>query len=98
MLRLLFTARLCASLVPPPSHRVEPRAVDATSARWRGGSPRRGKRRLLDDDAKEEAVDPVQWGQAGAALLANEWSNVADRIDGWFLGVVVEQAPLASYR
>ena len=67
MLRLLITARLCASLVaPPPKRQV---------------SPVRAKRRLLDDDdAKEPAVDPVQWGQAGAALLANEWSNVANQI------------------
>ena len=91
LLRLLLIVRLCASLVPPPSHRVEPRAVDATSARWRGGSPVRGKRRLLDDDdAKEQAVDPVQWGQAGAALLANEWSNVADRIGIGELGELAE--------
>ena len=91
MLRLLLTARLCASLVPPPSHRVEPCAIDARHARWRGGSPIRGKRRLLDDDdAKEQAVDPVQWGQAGAALLANEWSNVAEQIGIAELSELVE--------
>jgi hypothetical protein len=94
MLRLLLTARLCASLVPPPSHRVEPCAIAARHARWRGGSPIRAKRRLLDDDdAKEEAVDPVQWGQAGAALLANEWSNVAEQIGIDELGDLVEARP-----
>ena len=94
MLRLLLTARLCASLVPPPSHRVEPCAIDARHARWRGGSPIRGKRRLLDDDdAKEPAVDPVQWGQAGAALLAKEWSNVAEQIGIAELGDLAEARP-----
>ena len=79
LLRLLLVARLCASLVaPPPKRQV---------------SPVRAKRRLLDDDAKEEAVDPVQWGQAGAALLANEWSNVADRIGIGELGELVEARP-----
>jgi hypothetical protein len=73
LLRLLLTARLCASL------RV---------------APLRAKRRLLDDDdAKEPAVDPVQWGQAGAALLANEWSNVADRIGIDELGDLAEARP-----
>ena len=48
------------------------------------------KRRLLEDETKEEAVDPVQWGQAGAALLATEWSNVADRIGIAELGELVE--------
>ena len=68
LLRLFLTARLCAALVAPP-----PRQGRV--------SPVRAKRRLLDDDnVKEEAVDPVQWGQAGAALLANEWSNVAAQI------------------
>ena len=67
LLRLLLTARLCAALVAPPPHQGRV-------------APRRGKRRLLDDNDKEEAVDPVQWGQAGAALLANEWSNVAEQI------------------
>ena len=77
LLRLLLIARLCASLVVLP----RPRAATAAHA----------KRRLLDDDdAKEEAVDPVQWGQAGAALLANEWSNVADRIGIAELGELVE--------
>ena len=77
LLRLLLVARLCASLVaPPPKRQV---------------SPVRAKRRLLDDDdAKEPAVDPVQWGQAGAALLATEWSNVADRIGIAELGELVE--------
>ena len=77
LLRLLLVARLCASLVaPPPKRQV---------------SPVRAKRRLLDDDdAKEPAVDPVQWGQAGAALLATEWSNVADRIGVAELGELVE--------
>ena len=77
LLRLLLVARLCASLVaPPPKRQV---------------SPVRAKRRLLDDDdAKEPAVDPVQWGQAGAALLATEWSNVADRIGIGELGELVE--------
>ena len=76
LLRLLLVARLCASLVaPPPKRQV---------------SPVRAKRRLLDDDAKEEAVDPVQWGQAGAALLANEWSNVAEQIGVAELGELVE--------
>ena len=73
LLRLLLTARLCASL------RV---------------APLRAKRRLLDDDdAKEQAVDPVQWGQAGAALLANEWSNVADQIGISELGDLAEARP-----
>ena len=93
MLRLILIVRLCASLAPPPSHRVEPRAVDARPARWRGGSPIRGKRRLLEDETKEEAVDPVQWGQAGAALLANEWSNVAEQIGIDELGDLVEARP-----
>ena len=80
LLRLLLVARLCASLVaPPPKHQV---------------SPVRAKRRLLDDDdAKEQAVDPVQWGQAGAALLANEWSNVADQIGIAELGELAEARP-----
>ena len=73
LLRLLLTARLCASL------RV---------------APLRAKRRLLDDDdAKEPAVDPVQWGQAGAALLANEWSNVAEQIGIDELGELAEARP-----
>ena len=73
LLRLLLTARLCASL------RV---------------APLRAKRRLLDDDdAKEQAVDPVQWGQAGAALLANEWSNVAEQIGIDELGDLAEARP-----
>ena len=73
LLRLLLTARLCASL------RV---------------APLRAKRRLLDDDdAKEPAVDPVQWGQAGAALLANEWSNVASQIGIAELGDLAEAHP-----
>ena len=73
LLRLLLTARLCASL------RV---------------APLRAKRRLLDDDdAKEPAVDPVQWGQAGAALLANEWSNVAEQIGIGELGDLAEAHP-----
>ena len=80
LLRLLLIARLCASLVVLP----RPRAATAAHA----------KRRLLDDDdAKEQAVDPVQWGQAGAALLANEWSNVADRIGIAELGDLVEARP-----
>ena len=79
LLRLLLVARLCASLVaPPPKRQV---------------SPVRAKRRLLDDDAKEEAVDPVQWGQAGAALLANEWSNVAEPIGIDELSELVEARP-----
>ena len=80
LLRLLLTARLCAALVaPPPKRQV---------------SPIRGKRRLLDDDdAKEQAVDPVQWGQAGAALLANEWSNVAEQIGIDELGDLAEARP-----
>ena len=84
MLRLLLTARLCASLVaPPPKRQV---------------SPIRGKRRLLDDDdAKEQAVDPVQWGQAGAALLANEWSNVAAQIGISELGDLAEARPSAIH-
>ena len=81
LLRLLFTARLCASLVPPPQRQGRV-------------APVRGKRRLLDDDdAKEQAVDPVQWGQAGAALLANEWSNVAAQIGVAELGELVEARP-----
>ena len=57
-------------------------------------APVRAKRRLLDDDdAKEPAVDPVQWGQAGAALLANEWSNVADQIGIGELGDLAEARP-----
>ena len=80
LLRLLLTARLCAALVaPPPKRQV---------------LPIRGKRRLLDDDdAKEQAVDPVQWGQAGAALLANEWSNVAEQIGIDELGDLAEARP-----
>ena len=81
LLRLLLTARLCAALVAPPPHQ----------GRF---APVRAKRRLLDDDdAKEQAVDPVQWGQAGAALLANEWSNVADQIGIGELGDLVEARP-----
>jgi len=81
LLRLLLTARLCAALVAPP-------------LRQGRVSPIRGKRRLLDDDdAKEPAVDPVQWGQAGAALLANEWSNVADQIGIGELGDLAEARP-----
>jgi len=81
LLRLLFTARLCASLVPPPQRQGRV-------------APVRAKRRLLDDDdAKEPAVDPVQWGQAGAALLANEWSNVAEQIGIAELGDLVEARP-----
>ena len=81
LLRLLFTARLCASLVPPPQRQGRV-------------APVRAKRRLLDDDdAKEQAVDPVQWGQAGAALLANEWSNVADQIGIGELGDLAEARP-----
>ena len=79
LLRLLLAARLCASLVVLP----RPRAATAAHA----------KRRLLEDETKEEAVDPVQWGQAGAALLANEWSNVADRIGIGELGELVEARP-----
>ncbi len=57
-------------------------------------APIRAKRRLLDDDdAKEQAVDPVQWGQAGAALLANEWSNVASQIGIAELGDLAEAHP-----
>ena len=80
LLRLLLIARLCASLVaPPPKRQV---------------SPVRAKRRLLDDDdAKEQAVDPVQWGQAGAALLANEWSNVAEQIGIDELSELAEARP-----
>ena len=80
LLRLLLTARLCAALVAPPPHQGRV-------------APRRGKRRLLDDNDKEEAVDPVQWGQAGAALLANEWSNVADQIGIGELSDLVEARP-----
>jgi hypothetical protein len=80
LLRLLLIAHLCASLV------VLPRPRAATAAH--------GKRRLLDDDdAKEETVDPVQWGQAGAALLANEWSNVAEQIGIGELGDLAEAHP-----
>ncbi len=35
-------------------------------------------------------MDPVQWGQAGAALLANEWSNVAEPIGISELSELVE--------
>ena len=77
LLRLLLIVRLCAALVAPPPHQGRV-------------APIRAKRRLLDDDAKEEAVDPVQWGQAGAALLANEWSNVAEQIGVAELGELVE--------
>ena len=81
LLRLLLTARLCAALVAPPTHQGRV-------------APIRAKRRLLDDDdAKEPAVDPVQWGQAGAALLANEWSNVADQIGIGELGDLAEARP-----
>ena len=79
LLRLLLVARLCASLVVLP----RPRTTTAAHA----------KRRLLEDETKEEAVDPVQWGQAGAALLATEWSNVADRIGIGELGELVETRP-----
>ena len=79
LLRLLLVARLCASLVVLP----RPRTTTAAHA----------KRRLLEDETKEEAVDPVQWGQAGAALLATEWSNVADRIGIGELGELVEARP-----
>ena len=81
LLRLLLTARLCAALVVPPPHQGR-------------AAPVRAKRRLLDDDdVKEPAVDPVQWGQAGAALLANEWSNVADQIGIGELSDLVEARP-----
>ena len=81
LLRLLFTARLCAALVAPPTHQGRV-------------APIRAKRRLLDDDdAKEQAMDPVQWGQAGAALLANEWSNVAAQIGISELTDLVEARP-----
>ena len=80
LLRLLLTARLCAALVAPPPHQGRV-------------APRRGKRRLLDDNDKEEAVDPVQWGQAGAALLANEWSNVAEQIGIDELSELAEARP-----
>ena len=80
LLRLLLTARLCAALVAPPPHQGRV-------------APRRGKRRLLDDNDKEEAVDPVQWGQAGAALLANEWSNVAEQIGLSELSELAEARP-----
>ena len=56
-------------------------------------APIRAKRRLLEDETKEEAVDPVQWGQAGAALLANEWSNVAEQIGIAELGDLAEARP-----
>ena len=79
LLRLLLTARLCASLVVLP----RPRAATAAHA----------KRRLLEDETKEEAVDPVQWGQAGAALLANEWSNVAEQIGLDELSELAEARP-----
>ena len=78
LLRFLLIARLCASLVPPPQRQGRV-------------APIRGKRRLLDDDdAKEEAFDPVQFAQAGSALLANEWGNVADLISIAELGELVE--------
>ena len=38
-------------------------------------------------------MDPVQWGQAGAALLANEWSNVAAQIGISELTDLVEARP-----
>ena len=56
-------------------------------------APIRAKRRLLEDETKEEAVDPVQWGQAGAALLANEWSNVVEQIGIAELSELVEARP-----
>ena len=79
LLRLLLIARLCASLVPPQ--------------RQGRGAPIRAKRRLLDDETKEEAFDPVQFAQAGSALLANEWSNVAEQIGIDELGELAEARP-----
>jgi hypothetical protein len=38
-------------------------------------------------------VGPVQWGQAGAALLANEWSNVAEQIGIDELSELAEARP-----
>ena len=38
-------------------------------------------------------MDPVQWGQAGAALLANEWSNVAEQIGIDELSELAEARP-----
>ena len=38
-------------------------------------------------------MDPVQWGQAGAALLAKEWSNVAEQIGIAELGDLAEARP-----
>lgn len=79
LLRLLLTARVCAGLAP--NHRATPRV-----------SPLSGKPRLLGDADADEAID-IQYCQAGTALLANEWTAVAETIGIAELSELAEARP-----